>query len=54
MATTGQPDPEDRDGPDDDEIAMALPSDALTGPPPVPVEDDDEREIDTREPGYGG
>ena len=46
MAATGTQDPEDRDGPDEDELATALPSEALTGPPPVDPADDEEREID--------
>lgn len=46
MADTGQPIEEDRGGPDDDELATQLPSEALTGPDPVDAADDDEREID--------
>jgi hypothetical protein len=53
MANTGTPDPRDFDGPDDDELAVEIPGEALTGPPPVPVEDDDERELDTTAAGDG-
>lgn len=45
MATTGNTAPELVVGTDDEDPA-GIGSDALSGPPPVPAEADDEREID--------
>lgn len=45
MAQTGEHEPTPMPGAEDEDPA-GIGSDALTGPPPVPAEDDDEREID--------
>ena len=53
MANTGAPEPEELEDQDD---PAGIPAGAveLTGPPPVPAADDDERDIDPDDEQTGG